>query len=99
MFFSNWNSFLSWINVLPETEPQFLQDSEYPGLGASLTFLKAFVDKEGPFDGLIGFSQGGIVSSLLAHMMKTGQFPFVKVRLLSNTRKSLAVVCHSLLRI
>lgn len=43
-------------------------DGAYVGLEASLTFLEAVVRTQGPFDGVVGFSQGGALAALLVAM-------------------------------
>ncbi|KAL6078368.1 Ovarian cancer-associated protein 2 [Balamuthia mandrillaris] len=54
-----------------QTEPkeQFLTASKQRGFEESFAYLTAFIQEEeaanGPFDGVIGFSQGGIMASLL----------------------------------
>jgi hypothetical protein len=41
--------------------------------------LKKEVEAHGPFDGVVGFSQGGVVASVLACMAEAGDFPALKV--------------------
>eukprot|EP01126_Amoeba_proteus_P017801 TRINITY_DN1874_c0_g1_i5.p1 TRINITY_DN1874_c0_g1~~TRINITY_DN1874_c0_g1_i5.p1 ORF type:complete len:187 (-),score=26.08 TRINITY_DN1874_c0_g1_i5:54-614(-) len=69
-----------WFYYPPNSQLENSQNRTYIGLEDSIAFLKKFCEQEGPFDGLMGFSQGGIVASLLAHvMMKTvDDFPPVK---------------------
>lgn len=44
----------------------------YHGLEASEAYLEQVVAEQGPFDGLIGFSQGAIMAAALAAMQRTG---------------------------
>lgn len=43
-----------------------------------LTFLLDYIAKEGPYDGVLGFSQGANVAVLLAALMETGALPNIK---------------------
>ena len=45
----------------------------YEHADTSLTFINDIVKLHGPFDGLMGFSQGAAVASLLAGMQKQGK--------------------------
>jgi len=47
-------------------------NSVYHGLSASLAYLNFLFRTEGPFDGVIGFSQGGAMANLLAAMQPSG---------------------------
>ena len=42
----------------------------YEGLGDTLTYVNDFVAREGPFQGVIGFSQGGTLAALLCAMQE-----------------------------
>lgn len=41
---------------------------EYVGFDASLAFLEAICREQGPFDGVVGFAQGGTLAAVLAAM-------------------------------
>mmetsp|Transcript_3751 Transcript_3751/g.10629 ORF Transcript_3751/g.10629 Transcript_3751/m.10629 type:complete len:228 (+) Transcript_3751:353-1036(+) len=45
----------------------------YQGLHASLAFVEGFMREHGPFDGLMGFSQGASVAALVALMQRNGK--------------------------
>lgn len=42
----------------------------YRGLDETLEYVNAFVQREGPFDGVIGFSQGGSLAALLCGLQQ-----------------------------
>ena len=42
---------------------------DYEGFDASVTYLEAVFREQGPFDGVIGFSQGGTLAAVLAAML------------------------------
>ncbi|KAH0607425.1 uncharacterized protein H6S33_002459 [Morchella sextelata] len=48
---------------------------EYTGLDETWAFLSKLLDSEGPFDGCIGFSQGGALTSLLASLLEPSHAP------------------------
>lgn len=43
-------------------------NSEYEGFDASVVYLEAVFREQGPFDGVLGFSQGGTLAAILAAM-------------------------------
>ncbi|KAG1665064.1 hypothetical protein FOA52_012483 [Chlamydomonas sp. UWO 241] len=45
----------------------------YQGLAASLEHLESYMAQHGPFDGLMGFSQGASVAGLIAMLQHTGK--------------------------
>lgn len=45
---------------------------KYQGMDESLKFLEQYMQEHGPFDGLMGFSQGASVSSLVALLQHKG---------------------------
>jgi len=53
----------------------------YQGLHASLAFVEGFMREHGPFDGLMGFSQGASVAALVALMQRNGKGFQVRVAL------------------
>ncbi|KAH8149153.1 uncharacterized protein LAJ45_06692 [Morchella importuna] len=48
---------------------------EYTGLNETWAFLGKLLDSEGPFDGCIGFSQGGALTSLLTSLLEPAHAP------------------------
>ncbi|CAH1399083.1 unnamed protein product [Nezara viridula] len=44
------------------------------GFDDSLEFLKQFIKDNGPFDGLLGFSQGGALAALICFLIKRKEF-------------------------
>jgi len=50
-----------------ETVPDWLTTQVYPGVEKSIEKVKRFVEEKGPFDGLLGFSQGGVFSAILCN--------------------------------
>lgn len=58
----------SWFNWEPE-EKWNAPDS-YSGVEETVAFLKQQFIEHGPFDGVLGFSQGGVVTSMLAGMRR-----------------------------
>lgn len=51
------------------------QSGEYARLDATLKHVDEFVEREGPFDGLLGFSQGAALACALANLGERGAFP------------------------
>ncbi|GAX81281.1 hypothetical protein CEUSTIGMA_g8713.t1 [Chlamydomonas eustigma] len=45
----------------------------YNGMDKSVNYLEQYMKNHGPFDGLLGFSQGSTLSSLVALLQSTGQ--------------------------
>lgn len=43
--------------------------AEYEGLNESLEYLFELMDKRGPFEGILGFSQGATMATLLSHLL------------------------------
>lgn len=48
-------------------------DIVYGGYSETLAYIDAFVRREGPFDGVLGFSQGGILAHLLCMLDRHGR--------------------------
>mmetsp|Transcript_12610 Transcript_12610/g.29946 ORF Transcript_12610/g.29946 Transcript_12610/m.29946 type:complete len:219 (+) Transcript_12610:137-793(+) len=46
---------------------------QYIGLQESLTYILDFVRLHGPFDGVLGFSQGGTMAGILAALLQSGK--------------------------
>ncbi|KAK9378105.1 serine hydrolase FSH [Kockiozyma suomiensis] len=42
---------------------------EYDGIEESWDVLKSYIEKEGPFVGVVGFSQGAVLGSMLVHTL------------------------------
>ena len=51
-------------------------DENQQGLTESLSRIQAFVDQHGPFDGVMGFSEGAAMASILCRMQKEGRLRF-----------------------
>ncbi|EFJ10056.1 hypothetical protein SELMODRAFT_128834 [Selaginella moellendorffii] len=47
--------------------------TEYTGFDETVQFIANFMENNGPFDGLLGFSQGSILSSALVGMQEKGK--------------------------
>ncbi|KAJ1898669.1 Ovarian cancer-associated protein 2 [Kickxella alabastrina] len=50
---------------LKNDNPEIVQ-----GLNESIAFLDTVLDEQGPFDGIFGFSQGGLVSAVLCSLLE-----------------------------
>ncbi|KAI9297480.1 FSH1-domain-containing protein [Neoconidiobolus thromboides FSU 785] len=49
----------------------FIRNSNvYDGLDESVDYLLKFINENGPFDGILGFSQGGIMASIISKMIE-----------------------------
>ncbi|KAI8098236.1 serine hydrolase FSH [Gilbertella persicaria] len=46
------------------------KDNFFIGFKESVEYIKQVLIKEGPFDGILGFSQGGCFAALLTHMLQ-----------------------------
>ena len=53
-----------------------VDNHEYQGVDAAIAFLEAYVRANGPFDGVLGFAQGGTLAALLAAMQPHPAFDF-----------------------
>lgn len=45
-------------------------DGVYPGLDASLAYIASLLAESGPFDGIIGFSQGAALAAMVASLLE-----------------------------
>jgi predicted esterase len=50
---------------------QFLVTKEYIGFQETLDFLKKVFTEQGPFDGVLGFSQGGTLASIICALRQS----------------------------
>ncbi|KAI8987299.1 serine hydrolase FSH [Mycotypha africana] len=57
----------AWWHPYPD---QQTEDGFYQGFKESVTFLKEFMIKEGPFDGIFGFSQGACLAAIMLICME-----------------------------
>ncbi|KAK9455100.1 serine hydrolase FSH [Dipodascopsis uninucleata] len=48
-----------------------LDEKEYPKIDVSWQFLAEYIRKEGPFDGVAGFSQGGAMAGMLVNKIQS----------------------------
>ncbi|CAI5703914.1 hypothetical protein KXD40_002523 [Peronospora effusa] len=65
---------LKWFDFIHDTQSEhyLLERVE-----ESLEYVANFIKKEGPFDGILGFSQGGTMASLILHkQVRDSEFPF-----------------------
>lgn len=64
---------------------------EYRNFGECLAYIEGLMIKDGPFDGLMGFSQGGILSAALPGLQsRVGQYRYpVKDVLINYAVKTL----------
>eukprot|EP00249_Psilotum_nudum_P010129 c22350_g1_i2 orf=204-950(-) len=46
--------------------------TEYTGMEECITYISNYMDKHGPFDGLLGFSQGAVLSAALVGLQQKG---------------------------
>jgi predicted esterase len=58
----------AWWKRKGDSEPY-----QYDGLESGLTALATTLKEQGPFDGTIGFSQGGAAAAMLATLLETGR--------------------------
>jgi hypothetical protein len=54
----------------------------YDGMDDSITYVERYMREHGPFDGLLGFSQGSTLSSHIALLQSSGQAFQVQQKLL-----------------
>ncbi|KAJ5115986.1 hypothetical protein N7456_000334 [Penicillium angulare] len=68
-----------WARYIPGTDPGYgwfykvPDDEEFPGLDQGLTRLGELMKAEGPFAGVIGYSQGGFLTGLISSMLEPGR--------------------------
>jgi Ran GTPase-activating protein (RanGAP) involved in mRNA processing and transport len=52
----------------------------YVGLEDSIAYLEKYFELMGPFDGILGFSQGGALAAILASMQEQGKLRHIRFR-------------------
>ncbi|KZF23913.1 hypothetical protein L228DRAFT_255843 [Xylona heveae TC161] len=68
-----------WARYIPGADPGYgwfykvADDDEFPGLLDGLTLLGNVMRTQGPFAGVIGFSQGGFLAGLIASLLEAGR--------------------------
>lgn len=68
-----------WARYIPGTDPGYgwfykvTDDDEFPGLLDGLQRLGDLMRTQGPFAGVIGYSQGGFLTGLIASMLEPGR--------------------------
>jgi len=84
--FGHFGEYYEWFNATDDSPP------EYRHLPETLDYLERFMEEQGPFDGLVGFSQGGCLVHLISYMQATGMrftnVPSLKFVLLLSARLS-----------
>ncbi|XP_014271504.1 esterase OVCA2 [Halyomorpha halys] len=63
-----------WYNGADKSYLSKLQSEIDEGFDESLQFLKQFIRDNGPFDGLLGFSQGGALAALICFLIERKEF-------------------------
>ena len=56
-------------------------DTYFEGLDESIRYIISVLVRDGPFDGIIGFSQGAAMATSLIHMQESGHKAFSGKRL------------------
>eukprot|EP01025_Chloroclados_australasicus_P008438 TRINITY_DN1299_c0_g2_i3.p2 TRINITY_DN1299_c0_g2~~TRINITY_DN1299_c0_g2_i3.p2 ORF type:complete len:240 (-),score=18.39 TRINITY_DN1299_c0_g2_i3:1329-2048(-) len=59
--------YFEWFNSI-----EVADEMHYLGLEQSLNYLESYMDENGPYDGLLGFSQGAAMISLIAMLQQEG---------------------------
>lgn len=68
-----------WARYIPGTDPNYgwfykvPDDDEFPGLDDGLKRLGNIMRSQGPFDGVIGYSQGGFLTGLITSLLEPGR--------------------------
>ncbi|KAF2716030.1 hypothetical protein K431DRAFT_236294 [Polychaeton citri CBS 116435] len=68
-----------WARYIPGTDPNYgwfykvPDDEEFPGLTDGLAHLGDVMKTQGPFTGVIGYSQGGFIAGLIASLLEPGR--------------------------
>lgn len=68
-----------WARYIPGTDPGYgwfykvPDDEQFPGLDQGLTRLGDLMKAEGPFAGVIGYSQGGFMAGLISSILESGR--------------------------
>lgn len=74
--------------------------TEYHRLDETLAYLDKVMAERGPFDGIVGFSQGGTLAHLVAHLQATGaafaRHPPLKFTVIIASRRSRATAHQQL---
>uniref|UniRef100_A0A0G4G556 Serine hydrolase domain-containing protein n=1 Tax=Chromera velia CCMP2878 TaxID=1169474 RepID=A0A0G4G556_9ALVE len=58
-------------------DPESAGVVHYEGATEAVKAVRDFIADKGPFDGILGFSQGGLVASLLAHLSESVRFVII----------------------
>jgi len=70
--------------------------TEYRRLDETIAYLEKILEQKGPFDGLVGFSQGGSLAHLMTYLQATGQaftrHPPFKFVIIMSSRRSRATI-------
>lgn len=70
--------------------------TEYHRLDETIAYLEKMLEQKGPFDGLVGFSQGGSLAHLMAYLQATGRaftaHPPFKFLVIMSSRRSRATI-------
>eukprot|EP00443_Scrippsiella_acuminata_P072123 CAMPEP_0115449414 /NCGR_PEP_ID=MMETSP0271-20121206/41000_1 /TAXON_ID=71861 /ORGANISM="Scrippsiella trochoidea, Strain CCMP3099" /LENGTH=224 /DNA_ID=CAMNT_0002875577 /DNA_START=33 /DNA_END=704 /DNA_ORIENTATION=- len=82
--FTRHKKYYEWYNASDDK-------TEYRRLDETIAYLERMLEQKGPFDGLVGFSQGGSLAHLMAYLQATGQAftrhpPFKFIVILSSRR-------------
>jgi pimeloyl-ACP methyl ester carboxylesterase len=55
-----------WFRATDDKPPRYI------GLGDTLTWLQRYCDEHGPFDGVLGWSQGAVMAAIMAAVQQNG---------------------------
>jgi len=87
--FGHFGAFYEWYTASEDGR-------EYRRLEETLTYLEHVMESQGPFDGIVGFSQGGSLAHLVAYLQSSGErftkLPPLKFIVVLNSRRSRAAV-------
>merc|ERR1712151_258792 len=87
-FFGHFGNFYEWFNASDDDPP------EYRRLPETLDYLEQVMAEQGPFDGIVGFSQGGSIAHLVAFLQAAGErfanAPKLKFVIIISARRSRA---------
>jgi predicted esterase len=64
----------SWFNLVPKQVEENVYVNAYTGLADNLIMLQEYFDKNGPIDGIVGFSQGCSMGLILVSLMHREKF-------------------------
>ncbi|KAF2105016.1 dihydrofolate reductase [Rhizodiscina lignyota] len=62
-----------WWRRKNSTDPNLPEPYVYEGIEAGLTHVAEVLKQEGPFDGVLGFSQGGALAGMVASLLEPGR--------------------------